>query len=97
MYCKNTLARGNAYYGAWALNTNASELPIAAAGARVSASDAYWNAAKENVQVHGGMGFTWEVDCHLHYRRSQQIGLVAGSARVWKEKLVSRIERRNAA
>jgi alkylation response protein AidB-like acyl-CoA dehydrogenase len=97
MYCKNTLARGNAYYGAWALNTNASELPIAAAGARVSASDAYWNAAKENVQVHGGMGFTWEMDCHLHYRRSQQIGLVAGSARVWKEKLVSRIERRNAA
>lgn len=97
MYCKNTLARGNIYYGAWALNTNASELPIAAAGARVSASDAYWFAAKENVQIHGGMGFTWEVDCHLHYRRSQQVGLVAGSARVWKEKLVSRIERRNAA
>lgn len=97
MYAKNTLARGNAYYGAWALNSDAPELPIAAAGARISASDAYWFAAKENIQIHGGMGFTWELDCHLHYRRSQQLSLVAGSPRVWKEKLVSRIERRNAA
>jgi alkylation response protein AidB-like acyl-CoA dehydrogenase len=97
MYAGNTLARGNAYYGAWALNTNAAELPIAAAGARISASDAYWFAAKENVQVHGGMGFTWEVDCHLHYRRSQHLALVAGSTRIWKERLVSRLEMRNAA
>jgi hypothetical protein len=97
MYAKNILARGNAYYGAWALNSDAPELPIAAAGARISASDAYWFAAKENVQVHGGMGFTWEVDCHLHYRRSQQLSLVAGGPRLWKERLVSRLERRNAA
>ncbi len=97
MYTKNTLARGNAYYGAWALNSDAPELPIAAAGARISACDAYWYGAKENVQVHGGMGFTWELDCHLHYRRSQQLSLVAGGARIWKEKLISRIERRNAA
>ncbi|MEY2928090.1 MAG: hypothetical protein RL367_2567 [Pseudomonadota bacterium] len=97
MYTKNTLARGNAYYGAWALNSDAPELPIAAAGARISASDAYWYGAKENIQIHGGMGFTWELDCHLHYRRSQQLSLVAGGPRVWKEKLVSRIERRNAA
>ncbi len=97
IYTKNILARGNAYYGAWALNSDAPELAIAAAGARISASDAYWYAAKENIQIHGGMGFTWELDCHLHYRRSQQLGLVAGSARVWKEKLVSRLERRNAA
>ena len=97
IYTKNTLARGNAYYGAWALNSDASELPVAAAGARISASDAYWYAAKENIQVHGGMGFTWELDCHLHYRRSQQLSLVAGSPRVWKERLLSRIEHRNAA
>lgn len=97
IYTNNVLARGNAYYGAWALNSDAPELPIAAAGARISASDAYWYAAKENIQVHGGMGFTWELDCHLHYRRAQQLNLVAGSPRVWKEKLVSRLERRNAA
>ncbi len=97
MYTKNVLARGNAYYGAWALNSDAPELPIAAAGARISACDAYWFAAKENVQVHGGMGFTWEVDAHLHYRRSRQLGLVAGAARSWKHRLVTMLERRNAA
>ena len=97
MYAKNTLARGNAYYGAWALNSDAPELALAASGARISASDAYWYAAKENVQVHGGMGFTWEMDCHLHYRRSQQLSLVAGSPREWKDRLVSRLEASNAA
>jgi alkylation response protein AidB-like acyl-CoA dehydrogenase len=97
IYTKNVLARGNAYYGAWALNSDAPELPIAAAGARISASEAYWYASKENIQVHGGMGYTWEVDCHLHYRRSRQLSLVAGAPRVWKNRLVTMLERRNAA
>ncbi len=97
MYVKNELARSNAYYGAWALDTGASELPLAAASARVSASEAYWNAAKENLQTHGGIGYTWEMDCHLFYRRSQQLGLVAGGAKAWKERLVTQLERRNAA
>ncbi len=97
MYVKNELARSNAYYGAWALATDAGELPLAASAARVAASDAFWFAAKENIQTHGGMGFTWEVDAHLYYRRSKQLGLVAGGAKVWKERLVSQLERRNAA
>jgi alkylation response protein AidB-like acyl-CoA dehydrogenase len=97
MYVKNELARSNAYYGAWALNTGAPELPVAAAAARIAASDAYWYAAKENIQTHGGIGFTWEVDCHLYYRRSRQLALVAGSPRAWKERLVSQLERKNAA
>ena len=97
MYVKNEVARSNAYYGAWALNTNAAELPIAASAARVAASDAFWFASKENIQTHGGMGFTWDVDCHLFYRRSRQLSLVAGAPKVWKERLVSQLERRNAA
>jgi alkylation response protein AidB-like acyl-CoA dehydrogenase len=97
VYVKNELARSNAYYGAWALNAGAAELPLAAAAARVAASEAFWFAAKENVQTHGGMGFTWEVDCHLYYRRSRQLALVAGAPKVWKERLVSHLERRNAA
>ena len=97
MYVKNELARSNAYYGAWALNTNAPELPVAASAARISASEAYWFAAKENIQTHGGIGFTWEMDCHLFYRRSRQLAVVAGAPRVWKERLVSQLERRNAA
>jgi alkylation response protein AidB-like acyl-CoA dehydrogenase len=97
MYVKNELARSNAYYGAWALNADAPELPVAASAARISASEAYWFAAKENIQTHGGVGFTWEYDCHLFYRRSRQLALVAGAPRVWKERLVSHLERRNAA
>ncbi len=97
MYIKTELARSNAYYGAWALSTGAAELPLAAAAARVAACDAFWYAAKENLQTHGGMGYTWEVDCHLYYRRAQQLGLVAGGAKAWKERLVSQLERRNAA
>ena len=97
MYVKNELARSNAYYGAWALNTNATELPVAASAARIAASEAFWFASKENIQTHGGIGFTWEMDCHLYYRRSRQLSLVAGAPRVWKERLVSHLERRNAA
>jgi len=97
MYVKNELARSNAYYGAWALNTNAPELPIAASAARIAASEAFWFGSKENIQTHGGIGFTWEVDAHLYYRRSRQLSLVAGAPRVWKERLVSHLERRNAA
>jgi alkylation response protein AidB-like acyl-CoA dehydrogenase len=97
IYIKNELARSNAYYGAWALDAGAAELPLAAAAARVSACEAFWFAAKENIQTHGGMGFTWGVDCHLYYRRAQQLGLVAGGAKAWKERLVTQLERRNAA
>ncbi len=97
IYVKNELARSNAYYGAWALNTNAPELPIAASAARIAGSEAFWFASKENIQTHGGIGFTWEVDAHLFYRRSRQLSLVAGAPRVWKERLVSHLERRNAA
>jgi alkylation response protein AidB-like acyl-CoA dehydrogenase len=97
MYVKNELARSNAYYGAWALNTAAPELPVAASAARIAASEAFWFASKENIQTHGGIGFTWEMDCHLYYRRSRQLSLVAGAPRVWKERLVSHLERRNAA
>jgi alkylation response protein AidB-like acyl-CoA dehydrogenase len=97
VYIKNELARSNAYFGAWALATGAAELPVAAAAARVAASEAFWFAAKESLQTHGGMGYTWAVDCHLFYRRAQQLGLVAGGTKAWKERLVSQLERRNAA
>ena len=97
MYIKNELARSSAYYGAWALNTSAAELPVAASAARIACSDAYWFASKENIQVHGGIGFTWDMDCHLFYRRSRQLALVAGTPRVWKERLVRQLETQNRA
>jgi alkylation response protein AidB-like acyl-CoA dehydrogenase len=96
MYVAATLARSNAYYGAWALSTGAAELPQAAATARVSATNAYRHCAKNNIQVHGGMGFTWQMDCHLHYRRANQLALTLGSLPEWEEKLVSRLAAANA-
>lgn len=97
MYVNTEIARSNSYFGAWALSTGAAELAEAAAGARVSASEAYHYAAKENIQTHGGMGFTWELDCQLHYRRAKHLGLALGAPRVWKDKLVTSLERKNAA
>ena len=95
MYVKIELARSNAYYGAWALSTDSNELPVAAAGARVSASDAYNYSSQENIQIHGGVGFTWEYDCHLFYRRAKLLSLNIGSVRQWKENLILNLEKRN--
>lgn len=92
MYMRNTLARSHAYYGAWALSSNAPELPLAAAAARASACDAFDYAAKENCQTHGGMGFSWDMDCQLFYRRARLLSLALGSARTWKDRLVGELE-----
>ena len=69
---------------------------VAAAAARVSATEAFSLAAKENIQTHGGMGFTWEFDCHMYYRRAKLLALALGSARTWKDRLVARLEARTA-
>ncbi|MBV1904694.1 MAG: acyl-CoA/acyl-ACP dehydrogenase, partial [Pseudomonadales bacterium] len=87
VYVKNTLARSNCYYGAWALDSNAPDLPVAAAASRVAGIQAYYFSSKENIQTHGGMGFTWEFDCHLYYRRSNYLALSIGGLSVWEEKL----------
>ena len=97
MYVSATLARSNCYYGAWALSTNAGELPEAAAAARISATQAFQHCAKNNIQVHGGMGFTWEFDCHLYYRRANATALSLGSLSYWEDALIDRMRKRNAA
>jgi alkylation response protein AidB-like acyl-CoA dehydrogenase len=97
MYVSATLARSNCYYGAWALSTNASELPEAAATARISATQAFQHCAKNNIQVHGGMGFTWEFDCHMYYRRSNALALGLGSLSYWEDALIDRMRKKNAA
>jgi len=97
MYVSATLARSNCYYGAWALSTNASELPEAAAAARISATQAFQHCTKNNIQVHGGMGFTWEFDCHMYYRRANATALGLGSLSYWEDALIDRMRKRNAA
>jgi acyl-CoA dehydrogenase len=95
MYIALTLAKSNCYYAAWALSTNASDLPTASATARVSSTKAFQLCSKENIQTHGGNGFTWEYDCHMFYRRSKLLSLNIGSLSNWKEKLVTSLEQSN--
>ena len=89
MFVALELAKSNAYYAAWALSTDAPELPLAAATARVSATEAFYLISKENIEAHGGMGFTWEFDCHLYYRRAQYLAAVIGTLPLWQDKLVT--------
>lgn len=91
MFIALELARSNAYYAAWALSSNAPELALAAATARVSATDSFFEISKENIQAHGGMGFTWEFDCHLYYRRAQYLSLIIGSNREWRLRLAEQL------
>ena len=95
MYIALTLAKSNCYYAAWALSTDAADLPSASATARVSATKAYQLCSKENIQTHGGNGFTWEYDCHMFYRRSKLLSLNIGSISNWREKLVTSLEQSN--
>ena len=88
MYVATTLARSNCYYGAWALSHNAAELPLAAATARVSATQADRQCARDAIQVHGGMGFTWEADCHLRYRRANLLAVALGALPKWEDRLI---------
>ena len=96
MYVSATLARSNCYYGAWALVSGAAERPVAAATARVSATTAFQQCAKNNIQVHGGMGFTWAFDCHLYYRRSNALALALGALSTWESLLIERMSAGNA-
>lgn len=92
MYIRNEVARSNAYYGAWALAGSATQLGHAAAAARVAACEAYWYSSKEAIEVFGGIGTTWEADCHLHYRRAKQLALLIGGAALWRERLICALE-----
>ena len=96
-YVKLELARSNAYYGAMMLAEDGADLPLAAAAARIAATEAYDFASKENIQTHGGIGFTWEADTQFHLRRARVLALSIGGPMAWKDKLVNRLEKKNAA
>jgi alkylation response protein AidB-like acyl-CoA dehydrogenase len=72
-------ARSAAYYAAWAAADGASDLPLVASLAKACCSEAYSRAAAENIQIHGGIGFTWEHDAHLYYRRAKTAEAMLGT------------------
>jgi len=78
------LARSAAYY---ALAATAHELPLAASMAKASGPDAYFEAAAANIQIHGGIGFTWEHPAHLYFRRAKTNQLQFGDSILHRERL----------
>jgi len=84
-------ARSAAYYAAWAAADGSDELPLLASLAKAYCSDAFANAATENIQIHGGIGFTWEHDAHLYYRRAKSTEQFLGSPSEHRDRLAQRL------
>lgn len=97
LWCEIELARSNAYYAAWALANDEPELATAAAIARIAASEAFDHVTVEMVQLHGGVGYTWEYDCHLFYRRAKLLSAALGTPKYWKDQLITRLQAEAAA
>jgi alkylation response protein AidB-like acyl-CoA dehydrogenase len=84
-------ARAAAYYAAWAAAADAEELPAVASLARAYCSEAYSWVAGETIQVHGGIGFTWEHDAHLYFKRAKASELLLGDPASHREQMLRRI------
>ena len=76
------------YYAAWAVANDVAEAPLAAAMAKAYCSDAYRHTAGEGIQIHGGIGFTWEHDMHLYFKRAKSSEVTFGDA-TWNRELVA--------
>ena len=80
-------AKSAAYYAAWAIADNTEEVPVVASLAKAYCSDAFASAATETIQIHGGIGFTWEHDAHLYYRRAKSTEQFLGSPAAHRDTL----------
>lgn len=82
------LARSNAYFAGWAAQVSQGDLPGASAAARLTAIKAFEVAARENLQVHGGIGYTFEANCHFYYRRERMLAVIVGNRNFWARRLL---------
>jgi len=87
MYLETESARSAAYYAAWALEENAPDAAVAVSTAKMYASDACRAVGNRGIQIHGGMGFTWESDLHLYYRRAKASETMFGDATFHRERI----------
>lgn len=91
--CANMLvqtesAKSATYYAAWAVANNTPEAHLAACMAKAYCSEAYGSITAEGIQVHGGIGFTWEHDMHIYFKRAKSSEVTFGDA-VWNRELVA--------
>ncbi|MFN8035209.1 MAG: acyl-CoA dehydrogenase family protein [Acidimicrobiia bacterium] len=84
-------AKSAAYYASWAAADDNEELPVVASLAKAYCSDAYFHTTAENIQIHGGIGFTWEHDAHLYFKRAKSSEILLGDATYHRELLAQRI------
>jgi len=89
IFARIELAACNALYAAGALAEDKEDARAAAATARIGSTEAYEAMARQSVQYHGGIGFTWEANCHFHYRRARTLALNIGSVEFWSDRLVA--------
>jgi len=73
-------AKSAGYYAAWAVSNDVADAPVAAAVAKAAASDAYRRVSAEGIQLHGGIGFTWDHDLHLYFKRAKSSEFTFGDA-----------------
>jgi alkylation response protein AidB-like acyl-CoA dehydrogenase len=78
-------------YAAAAVAEGSAEIPVLASLAKAYASETYFHVAAENIQIHGGIGFTWEHDAHLYFKRAKSSELFLGDAAYHRERLATRI------
>ena len=84
-------AKSAAYYAGWCAAELNDELPSVASLAKAYCSEAYFHAAAENIQIHGGIGFTWEHPAHLYFKRAKSSELLFGDPTYHRELLAQRI------
>ena len=93
--CANMLvevesSKSATYYAAWAVANDVPEAPLAAAMAKAYCSDAYRHTSGEGIQIHGGIGFTWEHDMHIYFKRAKSSEVTFGDA-TWNREIVAQL------
>ena len=85
-------AKSITHWAAWNAAEDLEGTRLAAAMAKAYTSDAYRSASAQNIQIHGGVGFTWEYDCHLYYKRAKQIEVTYGDASLHRERVAELLD-----
>src|SRR5262249_33424303 len=84
-------AHAAVYYAAWALTAGAGDAPVAASLCQAYGGDAAPQGCGDSIQVHGGIGFTWEYDLHLYMKRAKALEPLYGDAEFHRELIVRHV------
>ena len=80
------------YYAAWAISENDLDIPVAASMAKAWCGETYKHATYDGVQIHGGIGFTWDHDMHLYFKRAKASEVVYGDGDYHRERVANLLD-----